>query len=70
MLSSILLYQGPVLGDRTHHFVTSPVLEDFLRVSYLGVFKYFMPAPSTRVLMRMNWLSCCDMGGDLCEAIT
>jgi len=42
----IHLYQGPVLSDRTHHFVTSPVLEDFLRVSHFGVFESFMPAPS------------------------
>ena len=37
----LLQVQGPVLSDRTHHSVTSPVLEDFLRVSHFGVFEYF-----------------------------
>ena len=39
------LVQGPVLSDRTHHFVTSPVLEDILRVSHFGVCEHFVPAP-------------------------
>ena len=48
--------QGPVLSDRTHHSVTSPVLEDFLRVSYFGVSESFMPAPSTGNNLLWNTL--------------
>ena len=39
--------QGPVRSDRTHHFVNSPVVEDFRWVRHFGVSESFMPAPST-----------------------